>query len=100
MNGGRPGRGLRGIGTPAYGTTVQIFIPGHTQLSQLDGGSGGGGKRSFEVYFGLGAYAGPVTIELHWRDGAGQLVHQALRLVPGTHELMLYPDAVKEVPSE
>lgn len=100
VNGGTPGRGLNGIGSPAYGTTVRISIPGHTQLSQLDGGSGGGGKRSFEVYFGLGSYDGPVTVELHWRDGTGQLIHQALRLSPGTHDLLLSPDAVKEVPSE
>jgi enediyne biosynthesis protein E4 len=98
--GGVPGRGLESIGAPAYGTTVQISFPGHTQLSQLDGGSGSGGKRSFEVYFGLGSYDGPVTVELHWRDSAGQLIYQTLRLSPGTHDLLLYPDAVKEVPSE
>ncbi len=99
-NSGMPGHGLEGIGTPAYGTTVQISIPGHIQISQLDGGSGSGGKRSFEVYFGLGSYDGPVTVELHWRNSAGQLIYQAMRLSPGTHDLLLYPNAVKEVPSQ
>jgi hypothetical protein len=99
-NGGITAHGLEGIGTPAYGTTVQISIPGHTQIAQLDGGSGSGGKRSFEVYLGLGSYDGPVTVELHWRDSAGQLIYQALRLSPGTHDLLLYPNAVKEVPSQ
>jgi hypothetical protein len=98
-NGGTPGHGLEGIGTPAYGTTVRISIPGHTHISQMDGGSGSGGKRSFEVSFGLGSYDGPVTVELHWRDNAGQLIRQALRLSPGTHDLLL-SNAVKEVPSQ
>jgi len=66
--GGTPGQDLEGIGSPAYGTTVQVRYAGHTQISQLDGGSGSGGKRSFEVSFGLGSYDGPVTVQLHWPD--------------------------------
>lgn len=97
--GGRRGAGLSGTGTPAYGTSVRISFPGHTQISQLDGGSGSGGKRSFEVYFGLGSYRGPVTARLRWRDSAGQLIDQVLRLDPGTHVLLLYPDAVQEEPA-
>jgi hypothetical protein len=100
VTGGRPGRDLEGVGTPAYGTTVRISIPGKTQLSQLDGGSGSGGKRSFEAYFGLGSYDGPVTVELTWRERTGQLIRQTLRLRPGTHDLLLRSDAVKEVPSQ
>lgn len=99
-HGGTPGRGLEGAGIPAYGTTVRISIPGHDHVSQLDGGSGSGGKRSFEVYFGLGAYHGPVTAQLHWRDSAGHLISQELKLNPGTHDLLLYPNGVKEVPSQ
>ena len=57
-----PGPGRRSAARP-YGTTVQISTPGHTQISQLDGGSGSGGKRSFEVSFGLGSYHGPVTVQ-------------------------------------
>ncbi len=95
---GTPGTGLAGPGTPAYGTSVQLSFPGHEQISQLDGGSGSGGKRSFEVYFGLGSYHGPVTVRLRWRDSAGQLINQVIRLDPGTHDLLLYPHTVKEVP--
>jgi hypothetical protein len=95
--GGRPGQGLEGAGTPAYGTTVRISSPGKTQISQLDGGSGSGGKRSFEAYFGLGSYDGPVTVELSWRDGAGRLIKQTLRLSPGTHDLLLLSAAIKDV---
>lgn len=99
-NGGVPGRGLAGTGIPAYGTTAEISFPGHTQISQLDGGSGSGGKRSFEVYFGLGTRKGPVTVRLSWRDSAGKLVQQTLRLTPGTHDLILSPGAVQEVASQ
>ncbi|HEV2377058.1 MAG TPA: CRTAC1 family protein [Streptosporangiaceae bacterium] len=98
VGGGTPGQGLAGPGSPAYGTTVQVSTPGHAQISQLDGGSGSAGKRSFEVYFGLGSYHGPVTVLLHWRDSDGQFHQQVLRLAPGTHTLMLTSTA-KEVPS-
>jgi hypothetical protein len=96
--GGTPGQGLEAIGAPAYGTTVQISYPGHTQISQLDGGSGSGGKRSFEVNFGLGSYHGPVTVRLHWRDASGQLIQRTLTLSPGTDNLLL-TNTVKEVPN-
>ncbi len=87
--GGAAGQGLEGAGSPAYGTTVQISYPGHTQISQLDGGNGSAGRRSFEVSFGLGSYNGPVTVKLHWRDGSGQLQSQTMTITPGTHNLML-----------
>jgi len=87
--GGHPGQGLEGPGTPAYGATVQIFTPRHTQISQLDGGSGHSGKSSLEVRFGLGNYNGLVTVQLHWRGTDGKLCRQTLQLAPGTHELLL-----------
>jgi enediyne biosynthesis protein E4 len=86
--GGQPGHGLEGIGAPAYGATVQIHTPGHTQIAQLDAGSGSGGKRSFEVSFGLGEYGGPVQVQIKWPDG-GQQRQQTLSLTPGTHNLIL-----------
>ncbi len=98
VGGGPPGVGLEGLGSPAYGATVQIFTPGHTQIAQLDGGSGHSGKSSFEVYFGLGSYTGPVTAHLQWRATSGQLHQQVLQLSPGTHDLVL-TSTVKEVPS-
>ena len=87
--GDKPGQGLQDIGTPAYGATVQIDTPGHTQISQLDGGSGHSGKSSLEVYFGLGSYDGPVTVHLHWRDVNGALHRQTMTLTPGNHDLYL-----------
>lgn len=89
---------LENTGTPAYGATVQITTPSGTQISQLDGGGGHGGFRSFDVRFGLGSYMGPVTVHLQWRDTNGVLHHQTERLNPGTHSLVLTSD-VQEVPS-
>jgi enediyne biosynthesis protein E4 len=85
----RAGQGLEGLGAPAYGTTVQVSYAGHTQISQLDGGSGSAGKRSFEVSFGLGSYHGPVSVHLSWVDSGGQQHKQTIAFSPGTHNLML-----------
>lgn len=93
------GAGLEAIGTPAYGATVTVTDSnGRTQVSRLDGASGHGGKRSFEVHFGLGDATGPVTAKIQWRDTAGGLHQQELSLAPGTRTLML-DDAVQEVTS-
>lgn len=87
---------LEAIGAPAYGTTVLIHTPGHQQVSQLDGGSGHDGYRSFQVRFGLSSYSGPVTVTIQWHDTAGALHQQTVQLAPGTHNLML-TNTVKEV---
>ncbi|HXL94577.1 MAG TPA: ASPIC/UnbV domain-containing protein [Streptosporangiaceae bacterium] len=94
-DGGTAGQGLSGIGAPAYGTTVTVDYAGKTQISQLDGGSGSAGKRSFEVSFGLGSYSGPVTVHLAWVNNAGQQEHETLSLTPGTHNLMLTSTATE-----
>ncbi|KJK58387.1 ASPIC/UnbV domain-containing protein [Saccharothrix sp. ST-888] len=93
-----PGMGLVNTGTPAYGATVRITTPAGSQVSQLDGGSGHGGFRSFDVHFGLGDYQGPVTVQLSWRDNSGAVHEQSEQLTPGTHALMLTA-AAKEVPN-
>jgi hypothetical protein len=87
--GGTAGQGLVGTGAPAYGTTVRITTPDGTQIGQLDGGGGHGGYRSFEVHFGLGSYAGPVTAHLRWRDTSGHPHEQTEQFTPGVHSLML-----------
>ncbi|MFG1848082.1 CRTAC1 family protein [Micromonospora carbonacea] len=85
--------------TPAYGATVTVTTPdGRKQISQLDGGSGHAGKRSFEVHFGLGASSGPVTVDLRWRDLNGQQHSTSQQLTAGTHTLVL-TDRVEEVPN-
>ncbi|MFG3052226.1 ASPIC/UnbV domain-containing protein [Kitasatospora sp. NPDC048239] len=93
-----PGMGLVNTGSPAYGASVRITTPSGTQVSQLDGGSGHGGFRSFDVHFGLGDQQGPVTVQLCWRDSNGGLHEQTEQLSPGTHSFML-TSAAKEVPN-
>jgi enediyne biosynthesis protein E4 len=84
------------VGTPAYGAQVRVTTAdGRTQVSQLDGGGGHTGKRSFDVFFGLGsgaaagAGAAVVQAELRWRDLAGGVHRQTLPLSPGWHTLCL-----------
>jgi hypothetical protein len=89
-------QGLENLGTPAYGATVRVTTPAGTQVSQLDGGGGHGGFRSFDVHFGLGTYAGPATVDLLWRDTNGGLHHQTQQLLPGAHSLVL-TDSASEV---
>lgn len=93
----RPATGMSPsvIGSPAYGSTVLIKTPGHQQISQLDGGSGHDGYRSFQVRFGLGSYSGPVTVTIQWPDNSGVPREQTITLTPGTHNLML-TSSVKE----
>ena len=95
VGGGTAGTDLENIGAPAYGTSVQVYTPGHTQLSQLDGGSGSAGKRSFEVSFGLGSYNGPVQVHLQWVDNNGQSHQQTITVSPGTHNVMLTSTATE-----
>jgi hypothetical protein len=78
-------------GTPAYGATVTITTAGgHTQIAQLDGGSGHSGKRSFDVFFGLGAAGDePVSATICWRDLNGQVHEQKLDVTPGWHDFVL-----------
>jgi enediyne biosynthesis protein E4 len=85
------GTGGKVTGTPAYGATVKITTAdGHTQLGQLDGGGGHSGKRSFDVFFGLGnAGDRPVTATVSWRDLDGTAHQQTLSLTHGWHDLML-----------
>jgi hypothetical protein len=83
---------LSGTATsPAYGAQVRVTTAdGRTQVAQLDGGGGHSGKRSFDVWFGLGA-AGDraVTAEVSWRDLNGATHQQKLDLTAGRHELIL-----------
>jgi hypothetical protein len=92
------GTGLANLGTPAYNTTVTVTTPNGKQISQLDGGSGHGGFRSFEVHFGLGDHSASADVELRWRDVKGHVHQQKTTLTPGVHSLVL-TDTVQEVSS-
>ena len=79
-----------GAATPAYGAQVRVTTAdGRTQVSRMDGGSGHSGKRSFDVFFGLGDSSGPVTAAVSWRDTSGQTHSQELELTAGWHEVSL-----------
>jgi hypothetical protein len=92
------GKGLSNLGSPAYSATVTVTTPNGTAISQLDGGSGHGGFRSFDVHFGLGSFDGAATVNLQWRDIDGQLHQQKQQLTPGVHSLVL-TDTAQEVSS-
>jgi len=82
--------GLSNLGSPAYGADATVTTPdGARQIGQLDGGSGHGGYRSFDVHFGLGSQTGPVSVTLRWRDATGGRHQQVLHLQPGVHNLVL-----------
>lgn len=84
------------FGTPAYGAQVKIVnADGRVQLAQLDGGGGHSGKRSFDVFFGLGNSDRPVAAELSWRDLNGVAHKQTLKLGPGWHNVMLTDKAME-----
>jgi hypothetical protein len=95
---GDAGKGLAGQGSPVYGATATITNPQGTQVTQLDGGGGHGGFRSFDVRFGLGSYTGPSTVHLQWHDTSGALHERKMQLAPGAHTISLTNDA-QEVPS-
>lgn len=86
------------IGTPAYGAQVTVTTAdGRKQVAQLDGGGGHSGKRSFDVFFGLGdSGSRPVSARISWRDLNGAVHSQTTNLAAGWHNLML-TDQAKEV---
>ncbi|MEV0899205.1 CRTAC1 family protein [Actinoplanes sp. NPDC049802] len=83
--------------TPAYGAKVRLTTAdGRTQLAQVDGGGGHSGRRSFDVFFGLGANGDrPATAEISWVDLDGGRHVQTLELNPGWHDLMLTEQATE-----
>ncbi|MFD2762705.1 CRTAC1 family protein [Micromonospora eburnea] len=94
----RPASSPEAIGTPAYGAQVRVRTPdGRTRLAQLDGGGGHSGKRSFDVFFGLGEIGDqPVSVEVTWRDLDGAVHTETREMTRGWHSLML-TDQAREV---
>jgi enediyne biosynthesis protein E4 len=87
---GDTGTGLQQTGTPAYGAVVKFTTAdGKVFVTHVDGGSGHSGKRSFDVYYGLGSANAPVKAEVCWRDLSGQVHKQTLTVAPGWHNLLL-----------
>jgi enediyne biosynthesis protein E4 len=68
---------------PAIGAIARIKLPdGRIVVSQVDGGSGHGGRRAPEIHVGLGrgAFDPEVKADIAWRDGSG--VHRMSVRVP------------------
>jgi enediyne biosynthesis protein E4 len=81
----------RRSGTPAIGAAATVFLSdGRRLISQVDGGSGHSGKRSFEIHFGLGSVdkQQPLKVDVRWRDRDGiHLLSQTMK--PGWHKIIL-----------
>ncbi|SCL34414.1 Repeat domain-containing protein [Micromonospora nigra] len=86
--------GTTGV-SPAYGAQVRVTTAdGKVQVAQLDGGGGHSGKRSFDVFFGLGAAGDrPVSTEISWRDLQGGTHRQTIDLTAGWHDFLLTTQA-------
>jgi len=86
------------MGTPAYGAQARIITAdGRTQVAQLDGGGGHSGKRSFDIFFGLGKSGDrPASVELMWRDNDGMAHRQTFDVTAGWHNFVL-TDHAEEV---
>lgn len=89
----RPGHpGADTLGRPAIGALAKVELPDGRQLvGMVDGGNGRSGARSANIHFGLGDVAAEtqLSVELHWRDVAGQINQKTVQLSPGWHTLLL-----------
>ncbi len=77
---------------PAVGAAAVVHLPdGRRLVGQADGGSGHSGKRAPEIHFGLGRLAPGTSlrVDLAWRDAAGRIHRETLRLTAGRHRLVL-----------
>jgi hypothetical protein len=77
-------------GRAAIGAQAVVRLPdGRRLVRQVDGGNGHSGKRSADLHFGLGRIAGPVQVDLRWRDPDGAPHSERLALQPGWHTVQL-----------
>ncbi len=77
---------------PAVGAQATVWLPdGRRLVGQVDGGNGHSGKRAPELHFGLGRTGAgtPLRVDFRWRDGAGRVRAETIRLAPGRHTILL-----------
>ena len=90
---GHPQRWSEGPSRPALGAAVTVHLPGgRTLVAQVDGGNGHSGQRAPDLHFGLGtlAGAGPLRVDVRWRDGDGRVRNETFMLEPGRwHTILL-----------
>ncbi|WP_256104268.1 CRTAC1 family protein [Streptomyces sp. ODS05-4] len=83
-------------GAPVVGAEVCVELPDGTErIARLDGGGGHSGKRSTDVHIGLGKDVRDEELPamITWRDRAGDVHEQKLKLKPGWHSLELGTEA-------
>jgi hypothetical protein len=83
---------------PAVGALVAVTLPnGKREIAEVDGGTGHSGKRAPEVHFGLGRVpvGTPLSVAVRYRDGAGAIHNESLRLAAGRHRIVLGASAAQ-----
>lgn len=77
----------------AIGATVTLLFPdGKKSTSQIDGGSGFGGKKHRFAHFGLGKRDlgdEKLMVKIDWRDDSGKVHSKTLTVTPGWHKVLL-----------
>lgn len=76
----------------AIGASATLHLPdGRLMIQQVDISNGHSGKRSPELHFGLGQLPASATlaVDLAWRDVAGAVHRETVKLSPGLHTIML-----------
>lgn len=80
------------FGRPAIGAQVRVKLEdGRLFVGQSDGGSGHSGKRSPDVFLGLGNVPASevLAVDVQWRDPSGRVRKETLSLTPGWHTVVL-----------
>jgi len=91
---GSPAAMMR-VSRPAIGAAVAVYLPdGRKVVGAVESGNGHSGHRSPDVHLGLGqvSKAGPLRVEVHWRDSQGVAHRENLTLAPGWHTVLLGPE--------
>ena len=58
-----------GVNGAAIGTVVRVHLDEEVLLRQVEGATGQGNQNDLTLHFGLGAYDGPVRVDISWPDG-------------------------------
>lgn len=80
------------VGYPPIGAFARVHLAnGRTLIGLVDGGNGQSGERSSDIHLGLGDSSAelPLTVDLQWRNGDGQVQQQTIQLTPGWHTILL-----------
>ena len=83
------------VNRSAIGAQVRIQLKDKTLARQVEAGTGEGNQNELTLHFGLGAYTGPVDLEVFWPDRTVQIVKdvQPDRLIE-----VQFPTARRRVP--